>query len=444
MLVNVVGYGFEWGSFIVARQRHVVDAVGALAHADRASAWRGARWRRASGTRSTAFVVGPHVRVPLHHGVLGAAVARGLRARAPSAGAEADRAGARSSGSARCWCSRSCSSRPSAASTTSNVNTFQAGTFWVDSYGPGKVFTWLFHGQIFDYGRHPIVTRARRDRSRSCACGGRVAARTARVPLGLMTAEPAALLGPQRRRLRARPPARRLGPPPAPLHHRRCTSRACCSPASARCGRSGSPSVACARFVLAVPAPNLIAVGVVVRARRLGDVAGARRRQALRRHDNGSYHQGPDRRGEHHGATRSTRSSTSRRSAAAGASTRACRATGAAYTKVDQVAAARDAAAARRRLARLHAAHRLARARTSRPYFNENDPAQYDLFNVKYVLLPPGRQPTVPASQRRSSQIQGYTLWEVPTSGYLEVVDTTEPMYANRSEHGRDVIAAVL
>jgi hypothetical protein len=36
-----------------------------------------------------------------------------------------------------------------------NVNSFQLHTFWDDSYGPGKVFTWLFHGQLFDgAGRH--------------------------------------------------------------------------------------------------------------------------------------------------------------------------------------------------------------------------------------------------------------------------------------------------
>ncbi|HTD51368.1 MAG TPA: hypothetical protein VK771_12255, partial [Acidimicrobiia bacterium] len=66
-----------------------------------------------------------------------------------------------------------------------NVNSFQTGTFWQDSYGPGKVFTWLSDGRLFDYGRHPVVTalvavgtlvclwRARRDE-------------TARVALGLM------------------------------------------------------------------------------------------------------------------------------------------------------------------------------------------------------------------------------------------------------------------
>ena len=65
-------------------------------------------------------------------------------------------------------------------------------------------------------------------------------------------------------------------------------------------------------------------------------------------------------------------------------------------------------------------------------YFNESDPAQYDLFNVKYILLPPNRQPGVQATLIR--QIDGYSLWQVATSGYLEVVDTTEPVAANRTD----------
>jgi hypothetical protein len=65
-------------------------------------------------------------------------------------------------------------------------------------------------------------------------------------------------------------------------------------------------------------------------------------------------------------------------------------------------------------------------------YFNEADPAQYDLFNVKYVLLPTGRQPAVPATLIAS---QGaYSLYQVNTSGYLEVVDTTEAIAANNQD----------
>ena len=52
---------------------------------------------------------------------------------------------------------------------------------------------------------------------------------------------------------------------------------------------------------------------------------------------------------------------------------------------------------------------------------------------MKYVLDPPGRQPAVPATQI-APIAGGYTLWEVKNvSGYLEVVDTTEPVVANRN-----------
>ena len=66
------------------------------------------------------------------------------------------------------------------------------------------------------------------------------------------------------------------------------------------------------------------------------------------------------------------------------------------------------------------------------PYFNENDPAQYDLFNVKYVLTPSTRRPTVAATPIATRG--DFTLWMVNTSGYLEVVDTTEAVRADRTD----------
>lgn len=57
--------------------------------------------------------------------------------------------------------------------------------------------------------------------------------------------------------------------------------------------------------------------------------------------------------------------------------------------------------------------------------FDDSDPAQYDLFDVRYLILPEARQPSVPATfvDRRD----GNVLWQVQTSGYLDVVDTTSP-----------------
>ncbi|MGH2651729.1 MAG: hypothetical protein ACRDHK_11025, partial [Actinomycetota bacterium] len=65
--------------------------------------------------------------------------------------------------------------------------------------------------------------------------------------------------------------------------------------------------------------------------------------------------------------------------------------------------------------------------------FDDTNPAQYDLFNVRYVILPSGRQPSVPASL--IDQDGGAALWEVETSGYVDVVDTVPPpITANRSD----------
>jgi hypothetical protein len=57
--------------------------------------------------------------------------------------------------------------------------------------------------------------------------------------------------------------------------------------------------------------------------------------------------------------------------------------------------------------------------------FNETNPAQYDLFNIRYLVLPEDRRPAVPATLLA---VQGrHRLWQVDTSGYLEVADTVGP-----------------
>jgi hypothetical protein len=68
--------------------------------------------------------------------------------------------------------------------------------------------------------------------------------------------------------------------------------------------------------------------------------------------------------------------------------------------------------------------------------FDEHNPAQYDLFNIKYLLMPSDQRPAVPA-QLLSTQGR-HTLWSVETSGYVEVVDTVAPpIVANRRNIGR-------
>jgi hypothetical protein len=68
-------------------------------------------------------------------------------------------------------------------------------------------------------------------------------------------------------------------------------------------------------------------------------------------------------------------------------------------------------------------------------HFAERNLADYDLFNVKYLILPQDHPPPVPAYLlARSGR---HTLWEVATSGYLEVVDTiAPPIVADRNDIG--------
>ncbi len=66
--------------------------------------------------------------------------------------------------------------------------------------------------------------------------------------------------------------------------------------------------------------------------------------------------------------------------------------------------------------------------------FDETNPAHYDLFNVRYMILPVDRPPAVEATQL--DERFGHTLWEVETSGYLEVVDTVSSIEADRTNLG--------
>jgi hypothetical protein len=72
--------------------------------------------------------------------------------------------------------------------------------------------------------------------------------------------------------------------------------------------------------------------------------------------------------------------------------------------------------------------------------FDEANPNQYDLFNIRYLLLPSERKPAVPASVIAT---QGrHTLWQVASTGYLEVVDTAgPPIAANRTNVGVQSLA---
>jgi hypothetical protein len=69
--------------------------------------------------------------------------------------------------------------------------------------------------------------------------------------------------------------------------------------------------------------------------------------------------------------------------------------------------------------------------------FNEGNPSHYDLFNVRYVVLPEERSPGVPATLM--DQRGRHRLWRVDTSGYLTVVDTIAPIVADRANLGIQV-----
>jgi hypothetical protein len=57
--------------------------------------------------------------------------------------------------------------------------------------------------------------------------------------------------------------------------------------------------------------------------------------------------------------------------------------------------------------------------------FDERNPADYDLFGIKYLLLPADHKPPVAATLL--AQQGRHTLWQLDTSGYLDVVDTVWP-----------------
>ncbi|MBI4259134.1 MAG: hypothetical protein HY658_01080 [Actinobacteria bacterium] len=62
--------------------------------------------------------------------------------------------------------------------------------------------------------------------------------------------------------------------------------------------------------------------------------------------------------------------------------------------------------------------------------FDDANLGSYELFNVRYVIAPQDRTPSVPAREIARSGVN--VLWEVDTSGYVSVVDTVAPISADR------------
>jgi hypothetical protein len=72
--------------------------------------------------------------------------------------------------------------------------------------------------------------------------------------------------------------------------------------------------------------------------------------------------------------------------------------------------------------------------------FDENNAAQYDLFNIRYLVMPSNRAPSVNATL--VARDGRHALWQVDSTGYLEVVDTIgPPIIADRGNIGRQSAA---
>jgi hypothetical protein len=307
-----------------------------------------------------------------------------------------------------------------------NLDSITRGTFWMDSYGPGKVFGWLRRGEVFDYGRWPIV-------SLLVACGVVVCLSRARrqeharVPLGLLVL---GLLLWSGRRV--------VGPL---IDH-----------------LPGGHDILLHRFIVAVHLAGILlagigsvwlfraAVGLGERVLHFGrarvvTVAAVTALVVLVLApvlNNRRQYADDDRR-------------------YIDAQVVADRTTGADVRALIAIAAARGDG-------RIYAGSSSNWGTTVKvgevplyqmpvqlgadsvgfylrtssltddiePYFDDLDAAQFDLFNIKYVVLLDGRRPAAPATKLATRG--GYTLWQITgTSGDLEVVDASPPVTANRT-----------
>jgi hypothetical protein len=67
--------------------------------------------------------------------------------------------------------------------------------------------------------------------------------------------------------------------------------------------------------------------------------------------------------------------------------------------------------------------------------FRDTNPAHFDVFDVRYVIQPTDR--SAPADDAELVDERGrHALWEVPVDGTIEVVDTSDPIVADRTNLG--------
>ena len=307
-----------------------------------------------------------------------------------------------------------------------NLDSFTRNTFWVDSYGPGKVFSWLVHGEVFDYGRRPVISLLVLVGT-GVAIVRSIRSEVARVVLGLMLLSLALYSG---RRV-VGPIVEHLPGGDDLLLHRYIIGVHFAGLLLAGIGAVWAFQVLVAgvRSLVRIPAGPVIAVALagVLAAVVLLPVLNDRKQYA---DGNRFFVDGQVAVDRTSGADLTALIDVAKArndgrlylgaSANWGAQTKLYE------VPLYQLPAQQDADSVGFYL-------RTSSLSTDiEPYFNDADPAQYDLFNVKYVVLPDGRQPSVPARVITRRGI--YTLYEVSTSGYLEVVDTTEPVSADRTD----------
>ena len=423
MLVNIKGYGFEWGSFVWlgSGMWSMLWALWLMPIA------LGLAWRAVSkGERIalTAFVVGLTC---AFHFITGyfvlLAIGVFVLVRPPEALKRLGRGAVIGVGGLLIF---SFVFAPTIGDLDYvNLDSTTRGTFWVNSFGPSKVLPWLFHGEVFDYGRAPVVSLFVAIGAIVCAVRCR-RTEVARIPLGLMI-----------------------------LSLLLYSGRSVVGPVIDRL--PGGTDLLLHRFIIGVHFAGMLLAGIgavwVVRlilgGRQVMHFEGAQVGVIAlvcvlsvvvlypvllnRKHygDSNSYFVSGQIVADHtYGADVTALIDIAKQRNDGRIYPGASNNWGTA-NRVDQVP-----------IYELPAQHeadslgfflRVSSLSTDiEPYFNENDPAQYDLFNVKYVLLPAPRKPTVAATPIATRG--QYTLWQVHTSGYLEVVDTTAAVRADRTD----------
>jgi Bacterial membrane protein YfhO len=66
--------------------------------------------------------------------------------------------------------------------------------------------------------------------------------------------------------------------------------------------------------------------------------------------------------------------------------------------------------------------------------FDEDNPSDYSLFGIRYILIPSEFAPPVPATRVMVDGI--YALWQIPSNGYVDLLQVTGTLSADRADVG--------